>query len=224
MSRSELRLSLSLLGCLIPGVVSAEQADESSMIPELQEGLEQGDALSEDATWVALLPLWQEAAAVGSGERGAYPFDREGKDKLLARLEASKATLDALEGRGLLSPPEAGLLKADVDTIISAVGKKRPREMEMATCYRPMMVNPTQDCARRLELRLPLLEQLAAESVLHPTVVERVLVQVEADIAGVLAPLQGYPMDPEAKSKARTTAKGAEAQVAAIRARIEDSP
>ncbi len=223
MPPGKLRLSLTLLGCLLPGLAHADQAaDQPATIPELEEGLEEGTALAEDATWKALLPLWQEAAAIGDGERGAYPFDRAGKEKLVAALEASKATLDELQAKGLLTAPEAGLLKADVDTLLSGVSSKRPTEMEMATCYRPMMATPAKDAAVRLEARLPLLEQLAAEGVLHPDVVERVLVQVESDIAQAGKP-GGYPMSPDERDAVRATAETAQASVTTIRARLEEA-
>ena len=226
MSPSKLRLSLALLGCLVPATAAAGRDRDAAAqtIPELEESLQGGGELAADADWKALLTLWQEAAAVASGERGAYPFDQQGKEALLAKLEASSATLQALHGRGLLNAPEAGLLDADVGTLMVAVQAKRASELELATCYRPMMVSPARDSAERLGSRLPLLEQLAASQVLHPEVVERVLVQVEADIAGVLTPGAGYPIQPDELAQARTTAERAQAQVATIRAKLEQIP
>ncbi len=218
----DLRSSLALLGCLLPAVASAQQGDaDAPPIPELQEQLEQGAALSSSADWGALLTLWAEAAAIGSGERGPFPFDRAGKESLLAQLEASKARVDALVAQGLINAAEAGLLKADVDTMTAAVSKKRPTEMEMATCYRPMMPMPARDSRLRLEARLPLLEQLAAEGVLHPEVVERVLQQVEADIAGVKSG-GGRPMEPAERAQTEKAGAAAQALVETIRAKLEE--
>ncbi len=224
MSPSRLRISLTMLGCLLPGVAQADPGDPPPPgIPELEEGLEQGAALTQDATWAAMLPIWQEAAAIGAGERGPHPFDRAGKDALLTQLETSKLTVDGLQAGGLLSAPEAGLLKADVDALILAVGKKRPTEMEGATCYRPMMVVPMRDSGRRLEQRLPLLEQLATQGTLNAAVVERVLTQIEADIAVVAETGGGPGMTATDMVEIRETAERAQAQVTIVRAKLEDA-
>jgi hypothetical protein len=223
MARHPLRLPLLLMGSLVPGLAQADPSqDDASIIPEATEVQPAQGALAADPTWQDLVVLWQEAAAIGSGERGAFPFDRAGKEALLAKLEASKAQVHAIQARGLLSAPEASLLRADVDTIVRAVQGKRPTEMEMATCYKPMMVTPTRDSAQRIEQRLPLLEQLAGEGVLHPEVVERVLQSVEADISTILGGSPGHQVEPGELETMQQTAQAAQAHIATIRARLEE--
>jgi hypothetical protein len=106
-------LPLLLMGSLIPGMAQADAVqDDASIIPEATEAQPTHGALASDGAWQELVTLWQEAAAIGAGDRGAFPFDRAGKEALLAKLEASKAQLQAIQARGLLSAPEAELLRA----------------------------------------------------------------------------------------------------------------
>ncbi len=172
-----------------------------------------------DGEWQAQLAVWQEALEVASGERGAYPFDQAGKADLLTRLEASKAALEVLQRQGLLSASEAGLLQADVDLLTSGVQGKRPTEMELATCYRPVMFQPAVQSLGRLQLRLPLLRSLAAEQVLHAAVVERVLLQVEQDLA-TLDSGEGFPLEPTQRATADQVAAEVRGQLASIRGRL----
>jgi len=162
-------------------------------IPACEETTQAGDppaptaaparTLAEAREWKRLTATWREAEEVASGKRGAYPFDRKGKEKLLADLKQAEADVAALQTAGLVTAPEAGLLAADLAQLTRGVQGKRPTEMKMATCYKPMMVIPARDSMGRLAARLPLLRQLVDGDKLHPDVARKVLVSVEADLA-----------------------------------------
>jgi len=141
-----------------------------------------GTGLEASREWRALSAAWKQAEEVVAGKRGAYPFDRAGKKKLLDALAAAAKDVDRLAACGELSAAEAGLLKKDLATLTGGVGRMRPTELRNATCYTPMMVLPARESARRLKERLPLLEKLAGSGKLRSAVVRRVLVSVERDL------------------------------------------
>jgi len=141
--------------------------------------------LADAPEWQRLVAAWREAAEVASGRRGPYPFDAEGRKRLLASLSAAEGDLAALQKGGLLTEGEAGLLKLDLADLTHGVQAKRPTEMRNATCYAPMRVQPARDSMNRLRARIPLLARLAGGQKLQPDVVQKVLVAVEQDIAAL---------------------------------------
>jgi len=141
--------------------------------------------LSQAPEWQRLVATWPEAAEIASGRRGDYPFDESGKKRLLAALAACETDLGALHKAGLLSDPEVGLLKLDLGDLTRGVEAKRPTEMRMATCYEPFAFDPGRESLSRLRARVPLLTRLLQEKKLQPDVVQKVLVSVERDIAGL---------------------------------------
>jgi len=141
--------------------------------------------LSQAPEWQRLAAAWREASEVASGRRGDYPFDAEGKKRLLASLTAVEGDIAALQKAGLLSEGEAGLLRLDLADLTRGVQAKRPTEMRMATCYKPMSFSPGRESLNRLSARIPLLARLAGERKLQPDVAQRVLVSVEQDIAAL---------------------------------------
>lgn len=132
--------------------------------------------------WKRLTDAWARAEKAVSGPRFSYPFDAKGKTKLLADLAASGRDVETLERVGLLSGPEAGLLTKDLATLARGVQMKRPTEMRRATCYKPMMFVPARESMKRLEDRMALLEELAAQGKVKEEVARRVLMRVARDV------------------------------------------
>jgi hypothetical protein len=141
------------------------------------------DALSGSAKWKQIATTWREAEAIASGKRGAYPFDRAGKKRMLERLRRCGDKIEALRKAGQISAPGAGLLIKDLQLLTRGVQGKRAKSMRMATCYEPMPHFPARDGLKRLKERLPLLEQLSRVKRVQPAVLAKVLLTVERDLA-----------------------------------------
>ena len=139
--------------------------------------------LTQTPQWKRLTATWKEADDVGSGRRGKYPFDAKGKKALLTRLTAAAGEVKALAAAGMLTAPEAGLLAKELAQLTSGVRSKRPIEMRMATCYKPMMPLTWPGFSRqRIDDRLPLLKRLADAETVHPQVAAKVLQTLETDL------------------------------------------
>lgn len=141
------------------------------------------DALARSEKYTKLTALRAEAEEVATGKRGQYPFDEAGKKKLLDALAEAPSQVRALVSEGLLNEAEGALYEKDLAELTRGVQSMRPREMELATCYEPMMYTPGRDGVARLEARVPMLEKLAESKALHPAVVKKVLEKVAADLA-----------------------------------------
>lgn len=126
----------------------------------------------------------RDAQAVTAGQRGQYPFDKAGKQRLLERLARAGDDVGALQREGEISAGEAGLWKQDLEQLAARVREYRPAEMRSATCYEPMPLPiPAQSSLTRLQARLPFLQQLASAGRLDPEVTRKVLRQIEEDLA-----------------------------------------
>jgi len=141
------------------------------------------DALTSSSQWKQIAATWKDAEAIAAGKRGAYPFDRAGKQRMLERLRACGAKIEALRKAGKISAAGAGLLIKDLQLVTRGVQEKRPKGMRMASCYEPMPHFPARDGLKRLKERLPLLEQLSRVKRVQPQVLAKVLVTVEQDLA-----------------------------------------
>lgn len=171
------------------------------------------DRLEGTAEWKRLLAIWKEAEEIVANTRGSYPFDRAGKERVLAELGRSRDDLDGLVKGGLLAAPVAELLKKDLAQLVSGVQRFRTTEQRMATCYRPMMApSPHALSLGRLRERLPLVERLAAAKQLQPAAVERALLGIERDLKQI-----GEGKLPPADAKLR---RALAQKVAALRARL----
>lgn len=174
----------------------------------------------ETAEWRQLLAIWKEAGGVAAGKRGAYPFDRAGKKRVLESLVAATQNLDALKGARLLSEAEVCLLKEDLAQLTRGVQAKRPTEMRMATCYEPMMMSPARDSLKRLAARLPFLSDLAGSGRLRPEVVRKVLVSVEKDLGTLSDERMLRPLSDAEKAQAATVRESIKEQVAKLKAAL----
>ena len=178
--------------------------------------------LPDTPEWKHVEATWREAREVASGKRGRYPFDRAGKERLLADLKKALAGVEALHQRAALGDAAAGLLKQDLALLEHGVQEKRPTEteMEMASCYEAMALRPVEDSMTRLSARLPLLEKLATDAKVQPRVVSKVIATVERDIAtlGDEKLLQSV-VEPD-RLKAEGIRKSAAALVAKLKAML----
>ena len=135
----------------------------------------------EAGRWQALGKTWQEADEIATGKRGPFPFNREGKKKILQELADLNGTIDALVTDKVVTAVEGELLKLDLKVLVNGVEEKRPKELEVATCYEPMMWTPELDSLDRLEKRLPLLSRLEPGKV-SPEVWNRVIAGLQKDL------------------------------------------
>lgn len=138
----------------------------------------------EGGRWQKIGTTWQEAQEVASGKRGPFPFDRAGKQKMLEELGELSSAIDTLAHQKVISETETELLKLDLQVLITGVEAKRPKELEVATCYQPMLYTPELDSLGRLEKRLPLLNRLEPGKV-SPEVWNKIIAGLQKDL-GVL--------------------------------------
>jgi hypothetical protein len=193
--RRLLTAALALLSGLGAGLAGRGAAPKAAAAVPSKQAQPGGDpvkvspSLPEAPQWQRLMATWKEAEEVGSGRRGRYPFDAEGKKTLLAALAGRGKDVDALAAGGLLAPVEAGLLKNELGRLTEGVKRMRPVEMRMATCYKPMPpATWPYYSLRRLKARVDLLARLAEAETIHPLAVRKVLATVEADIRNVEQP------------------------------------
>jgi hypothetical protein len=205
---------LMLLAALgIPGCSSAAEAPAGQSEPDSK-------GLAGSPEWKRIEPTWREADEVASGRRGPYPFDEAGQKKLLGALAAAVEDVDALLRRGILNDAEAGLLKQDLAQLTHGVQAKRPTELKMATCYKPMMYLPARDSMERLTARLPLLENLAASEKVHAAVARKVLASIERDIATLSDPKLLHTLPEADRPKAEEVRRAAADHAAKLKAAL----
>ncbi|HOX05286.1 MAG TPA: hypothetical protein PK280_02700 [Planctomycetota bacterium] len=197
--------------------VSAGEATEKHGVrprPPLAEPEKPAAGIEDSKEWQALLAAWKEAEEVASGRRGQYPFDRKGQEKLLADLDQAARDLDKLAADGCLSEAEAGLLKDEKQVLVARVARFRPKELEGATCYKPMeLPAPAQASSERLARRLALLEKLVAGGKVHRAAMEKVLASVQADLAVLDDDRQLAPLGAQERAAAERTRDAARAAV-----------
>ena len=177
--------------------------------------------LAASPEWKKITATWTEAGEIAAGKKGPYPFDEKGKKRLLDALNGISADIEKLHGSELLSDAEAGLLTRELATLRDAVERKRPKELEAATCYKPMALPaPAQASIKRLTERLPLLEGMAASDRLHSSVATKVLDTIEADAKVLADKKQTEALSETDRLKATELSVKATAQVERIRARL----
>ena len=173
--------------------------------------------LADTRQWKQLTAAWREAEEIASGSRGGHPFTPSGKKKVLQSLADASVGADLLQTAGLLSSPEAGLLKEDLVVLARKVESFRATDMRNATCY--LMSIPTAKVsADRLSARLPLLEKLAAQQTIHPEVLDKILNNLEADLKDVRE--NKAPLSPADRKQADQVARDVRVQLEKIRARM----
>jgi len=177
--------------------------------------------LADTDEWKRLTGAWKEAEEVASGKRGDYPFDEKGKKALLESLTKAGREIDALAEKRMLSETEVRLLKIDVERLRRGVQGKRPTEMRMATCYRPISLGSRKRIVlARLTERLELLEKVGKAGKLHPAAVAKVVESVEGDIASLSGADNQKQMIAEDVEKAGKAIHAAGEHLQQIKARL----
>ena len=171
---------------------------------------------------------WAEAEAVVAGKRGRFPFNREGKSRLLEALEVSRHEVRALVAGGVLDASEARLLQNELAVLAAGVG--RTSEELQVECYRPAPFDPVRPAVQRLLDRLPLLESAAAARTLNAEVVRRLLASAEQDVAVVcadnvqkLAVLNLVPLAQQEKARAALLRQRVLRAIARVRSRLGEA-
>jgi hypothetical protein len=198
-----------------------------------------GGDLQNNPAWNQITAAWKDAAEATSGPVEDYPFDAEGKKRILAGLKTATENVAALERKGLVNDVEANLLRKELASLESFVQFKRERipiestpevvpsesssgitpssikefKFIMSTCY-DMAEVPTPEYrgVRDLSEQLPLLKKLASSHKLDAPAVRKILETVEMQLAGI-----------DRDRNADLAAKVA-AQVKNIRAALREKP
>lgn len=195
--------TLGIVSCNGPGPMVS--GDAVSVLPAASSALEQ------NATWRELNEDWREAGEIAAGKRGAYPFTQSEKDRFVARLNDGNARLDELAAAGLLTAAEAGLLRRNVADRLDKINGFRPTEMQLATCYEPMMLDPRRESFERLGTRLTLLRELVAGGTVHHAAAAQIIPAIEQDLqflATAEPPRWAHPA-PEEEARREATRRDA---------------
>ncbi|MGI5861854.1 MAG: hypothetical protein ACOX6T_07310 [Myxococcales bacterium] len=163
--------------------------------------------------WKRIERTLQEVEALG--KRGPYPFDKKGKQRILAQIEARKSDVKALVAAGRVEAAEGALLEKELERAHAAMAKLRPTEMQLATCYRPRVIDPRVDALGQLRTRLPLLERIGEQGAVHPEVLRAALENIKRDLA-TLEETRGRRLSPEEKAEAEALGNRVRAALAKI--------
>jgi len=180
-----------------------------------------GKDLPHTPQWKRLTKTWEEAEVVAGGGKGPYPFDKAGKKALLADLAARAKDVTGLAAAGLITATESSLLKRELVRLTYGVQAKRPSEMKMATCYKPMWVRPAYESMIRVVDRAGLLRKLAEGDKLHPAAVEKILAAMEGDLAALADEKLTGKLSGDEQKTAAAAAKAAHAAIDRIKARVK---
>jgi len=134
--------------------------------------------------------------ALADGTAVAAPLARSGRSTTKQREEAdgalkvAEAAADRLSCEGLLSSPEAEILKAECARLRGEMYRNPPTPAplqgavphEIASCYEMVAVAPARQSMERLTDRLPLLTKMVLRGRIAPEVLARVLPTMETDI------------------------------------------
>lgn len=180
-----------------------------------------GKDLPHTPQWKRLDKTWAEAEVVAGGGKGPYPFDAAGKKALLADLAARAKDVTGLAAAGLLAAAESDLLKRELVRLAYGVQAKRPTEMKMATCYKPMRVRPAYESMIRVVDRAGLLRKLAEGDKLHPAAIEKILAAIRGDLATLADQKLTGTLSPDEQKTAAAASKAARTAINKIKALIK---
>ncbi|MFH2010862.1 MAG: hypothetical protein ABI333_29955 [bacterium] len=173
------------------------------------------------AEWKQIRAALEEAEQIAAGKRGSYPFDEKGQRRILAAIVTAGTNADALATRGLLDASEAGLLRKELSLLSSKVREFRPTEMRTATCYEPMpRILAAEVSLKRLRDRLPLLQKMATAQRLHPQVVRKALVRIEADLKVLETPARLQELGAVRRADAQKLSRQVNEQLKAIKIKL----
>ncbi|TET34382.1 MAG: hypothetical protein E3J72_14580 [Planctomycetota bacterium] len=211
-------LAMSLLGLTIPNVSCTNGKDSTTVTG--RDGKKTGDE-GRPEEQSHLESVWSEATEIASGKRGAYPFDKKGKKKILAELEKAKTDIDTLESNGTICGALASILRKDLAVFVVGVNEKQPTELRPLMCYSPKMFLPAKASMKRLTERMPLLEKLLAREKVNKALVSKVLENIEKEISILEQEHYIRMLTPDEKTEAEELKKKAASQIEKIRAKLE---
>lgn len=141
------------------------------------------DKLSDSKEWQTVIDAWNFAGPLAQTGKSTNPQRKDAQTK----LDAAVAAANLLAKQGLLAPAEAKLLEADAKEITRVMLLNPPVPLQgdpMVLCYEAMALPlPAAASLQRLQLRLPLLEELVKNKDVHPQAMTLVLETVQKDIA-----------------------------------------
>jgi hypothetical protein len=170
------------------GALDALTAQERVRADELRKGAAtvrqaianrvRGDAesLDEAPEWKNVTAAWKLAAPLAKSGKSTNA-QRLAAD---AQLKAARTAATKLAVAGLLTTAEAGLLHSEADRLREGIYRNPPTDCQVM-CYDMMFIDPAQTSLKRLSVRLPLLQRLAAGGKVSKAAIARVLPSVEAD-------------------------------------------
>jgi hypothetical protein len=123
-----------------------------------------------EEAWKFCMPLAKTGSSTNAQRRQAD-----------SKLKGAKEAVGLLLAAGLLSKPESELLRAQAGRIREDIYRNPPID-ERGTCYDMAFIHPAQRSYKRLQKRLPLLKRLADSGKVHGSVLERLLITIEADL------------------------------------------
>jgi len=200
-------------GAAAPKVVPTDEEPVATRAatPAQPETADPAASLEESPDWQRIVDAWQLVEPLVQSGESATAQRTEASEELEAADQAMSRLVDA----GLLAESEAGLLRSESKRLSGEIYKNPPTDIAV-TCYDMVFISPGQESFERLSKRLPLLKQLVKGGEVHPVALERVLSNIEADLA-VLAEkgsLDGSEVDPK---KAQTVCSDVEAALAKIK-------
>jgi len=178
------------------------------------------DPLTSSRQWRFITLTWQRADDAASGRLGAYPFNKAGKKYIVDSLARSAKQIDELAAKDLLTAAEAGMLKAEIQTLTAAIGRTRPVGVKMPACYTAPALTPARDSMERLTARTALLAKLAAAKTLRPEVIEKATASVRRDVRTLDNPKHLARLPESKRADAVKVRDAAKKQLATIRSRL----
>jgi hypothetical protein len=181
--------------------------------------------LTKSAQWQRLVAAWKDGEVVAAGARGEYPFDDDGKKKLLARIGAAGKDIDALADAHLLSNTEATLLQTELVRLTQSVEAMRTTGERGWSCYLVWGPHVELDESRqRLADRVPLLKKLAVSERLQPQVLQMIIEGAQQELALAATGVVGQEAtatpagdEPQVFSEVRQ-------QIEKLRSRLDEMP
>ena len=184
----------------------------------------QGRSLQETEPWKHLTTVWQEAEAVGSGLRGDYPFDENGRRRILDELAVVTQNLKKLRNAKLLSAVEYDILAKELLLLTQRVQYHRPIENRHAKFDETTDACPLENSFDNLAKRLSLLKQQARDKRIRAAILQKVLATIEADIAALSLKKETTQLDPGQHKDILALRRNVEATAAEVRRLLKESP
>ncbi|MHC4777537.1 MAG: hypothetical protein ACYTFG_03050 [Planctomycetota bacterium] len=209
---------MGLLGLLswAPPVHGEEKVQEARnprvpVMPEKLRLLLTGDEtpLTSYKQWDEIRESWHESREVRLGKKGVFPFTREEKARLIARLEKASEHVSFLEKLELLTAEEGAYLRMEFPFQIRRVKGWPTKDLEKTSDGPTPVPFPYAPNLGYLSERLKHLEKLVEAEGFHRPVLKRVIREVDRHAGLILdgSGIVGIP--PGQRDEAMSTAKKA---------------